>query len=60
MTDVVGMLVMRVYALYGKSRLVLLLYIVVVAAALAIGCVCCTHVCLVPCHSKIAFPVVDS
>lgn len=47
MTDVVGMLVMRVYALYERSRLVLLLYVVVVTAALAIGCVCNTHFCLV-------------
>ena len=34
-----GMLIMRMYALYDRSRKVLALYIVIVVVAVAVGCV---------------------
>ena len=35
----IGMLIMRMYALYDRSRKVLALYIVIAVVAVAVGCV---------------------
>ena len=35
----IGMLIMRMYALYERSQMVLALYIVIVVVVVAVGCV---------------------